>query len=1114
MRISLSLSRAIIGLLLGVVLLIGLMAGAAPMARAGSQATPGVDANFYKVGVIQTGMYALTYDALAAAGLPVGVLDPATLQLYEQGVEIGRDLVDANANSVFDSGDYLLFYGRGADTYFTHTNIYWLTYGAAPGQPMTSRSGAPDGGLPAVTTFRETLHFEQNKLFQSDVPITGPGDHWYWQLYQPTCDRFGVCTPATLIYPLIAPNVATGGAYTAALTPRLRGYTYRGHLGVLWMNGSLVGQASFNFQDEFLGSLTFPQGVMIAGSNTLTVTAPVDGSSTQDRFFINWFALTYERTYDAPAGQFRFGVDATAPAQVTLLGVGDVGTAVFDVTDPTRPVRLTGLVLAGSAAVASERQSAPAADLTFGHLLSAAAKYIAASPSQHLSAVSITADTPSDLRNEALGADWIIISHQDFLPAAEALAQHRRTVRGFRAAVVDVQDIYDEFNGGLADQESIRTFIRYAYENWPRPAPRYVALLGDGTYDPRNYLGFNWPSFVPPYLLATDPFDGVTASDNRYVAYDPPPGVVNPLPFMSLGRLPANSLADAWAMVNKIIAYETTPAHDDWNRHVVFVADAADYAGNFPVSSNMVADDPSLLPVEYNREKIYFKLDPKYSTVADTRAAIVNAINSGALLVNYHGHASRQAWSGSQFFNLTALGQLTNTGKYPVMLPMTCLEGNFISPGGAAQSLGESIVRIPNGGAVASWSPTGKGIATGHETLYTHFYEAVFELGITELGPATDYAKQVLYNGTSPFKDLLDTYILFGDPAMSMDLPAPDVWVQKSATPAPPWQPGQHITYTIAYGNLGAVTATGVVITDALPAEIVSATWSASDPGVAALPGPALAWQTPNLAPGASGVITVAAAVSPGASSGVTLTNIVTITTTTPERLVDGTNNRASHAGLVRPGTATLGGRIYNDVNANGAYDVGEPPVPNLTITVRDASGIVASPLSDSQGLWSVVVAPGVYTVTVPWSTSAYLLSTSQTITSDLSGGGSGMGLNFGYVAPTGLEIEYFRAQWATNGGLLLWATRAEAGLVEFNLYRSTFSGAYGKRINPAAILPKAPPGQGAQYSFSDGQVTPGARVYYWLQVVGRDDVVIWLGPVAPVWPVRAFLPLIPGGDQ
>jgi hypothetical protein len=124
------------------------------------------------------------------------------------------------------------------------------------------------------------------------------------------------------------------------------------------------------------------------------------------------------------------------------------------------------------------------------------------------------------------------------------------------------------------------------------------------------------------------------------------------------------------------------------------------------------------------------------------------------------------------------------------------------------------------------------------------------------------------------------------------------------------------------------------------------------------------------------------------------------------------------------------------------------------------------------------------------------------------------MGLNFGYVTPTGLEIEYFRAQWATNGGLLLWATRAEAGLVEFNLYRSTFSGAYGKRINPAAILPKAPPGQGAQYSFSDGQVAPGARVYYWLQVVGRDDVVIWLGPVAPVWPARAFLPFIPGGGR
>jgi hypothetical protein len=87
----------------------------------------------------------------------------------------------------------------------------------------------------------------------------------------------------------------------------------------------------------------------------------------------------------------------------------------------------------------------------------------------------------------------------------------------------------------------------------------------------------------------------------------------------------------------------------------------------------------------------------------------------------------------------------------------------------------ETIVRLPNAGAVASWSPTGKGVATGHEDMWIAFYEAVFLQGITEIGPATNQAKQVLYNSDSLFKDLIDTYILFGDPAMALRLLVPDL---------------------------------------------------------------------------------------------------------------------------------------------------------------------------------------------------------------------------------------------------------------------------------------------------------------------------------------------------
>ncbi len=869
-------------------ILLTVLAGFLPgqMAHAAGQAVPGVDPNFYKLTIGQAGMYSVSYAALAAAGLPVDTLDPATFQLYEQGSEIARQVVDADGSGTFNAGDYILFYGRAVDTDFTGTNIYWLTYGVAPGLEMGSRDGTPAPGLPSAATFRETLHFEQNKLWVSSAPMTGVADHWYWQNYQPACDRYGYCVPAIYTYTLQLPGVATG-THTATLTPRLRGNSDRGHLANFYLNGNHVGDASFDRRDEFLGSLSFPQNMLIEGSNTLTLTSPYDGSAVKDIFLVNWFEVSYQRTYTAPTtGQFAFGVDMPDPSAVTVTNIQDSSTAIYDITDPQHPVRITGIEITPGATAGLS----PAAgfSITFAHRGSAGARYIAAAPAQYLSPGSITPDTPSHLRSPTEGADWIIISHRDFLSAAQTLAGHRQAQQGYRTAVVDVQDIYDEFNGGLPDQEAIRAFLRYAYEHWPRPAPQYVVLLGDGHYDPRNYLGTNAPTFIPPYLAAVDPFEGLTAADNRYVAYDPVPPTVNPVPFMHLGRLPANTLADAQAMVNKIISYETGPTDLSWQRQTTFVADNPDYAGDFWANSDMVADNYTLLPAEYNRQKIYYQAN---TPASQTTAAIVDAINAGTLLLNYHGHASWRSWASEGIWQVSHLSQLTNQGRYPVVLVMGCLEGYFIVPYANLQSLGESIVRQANAGAVASWSPAGKGVAAGHDVIFQAFYEAIFGQGITQIGAATSYAKAALDASSSPFKDLIDTYILFGDPAMPLKLAAPDLWVEKTAQPSGPWHPGEQVRYVIRYGNSGSALSADVVITDIIPAQVLNPAWEASNPGITAAPGPAFVWRLATLNPGDSGTITVTGTVDPELNRSVAISNVALISGNAWESPAQGANN-------------------------------------------------------------------------------------------------------------------------------------------------------------------------------------------------------------------------------
>jgi hypothetical protein len=107
---------------------------------------------------------------------------------------------------------------------------------------------------------------------------------------------------------------------------------------------------------------------------------------------------------------------------------------------------------------------------------------------------------------------------------------------------------------------------------------------------------------------------------------------------------------------------------------------------------------------------------------------------------------------------------------------MTCLDGYFIWPKPAVgdySSLGELVARLDGAGAVASFSPAGFGVAHGHDYLEQGLFRAIFAPFPTELGLATLRAKLYLNENTTGFSDLIETYILFGDPATRLQVVEP-----------------------------------------------------------------------------------------------------------------------------------------------------------------------------------------------------------------------------------------------------------------------------------------------------------------------------------------------------
>ena len=157
----------------------------------------------------------------------------------------------------------------------------------------------------------------------------------------------------------------------------------------------------------------------------------------------------------------------------------------------------------------------------------------------------IRANQPSSWR-QAEGRDFLIIAHQDFIESVRPLKALRKS-EGLSVGVVDMEDVYDEFSFGEKSPQALKDFLRYARKHWS-PKPKYVLLVGDASYDPRDYLGYGNQDYVPTKLM--DTFYLETASDDWFVDFDD-----DGLPELAIGRLPVQTKEEADAVISKIVGY-------------------------------------------------------------------------------------------------------------------------------------------------------------------------------------------------------------------------------------------------------------------------------------------------------------------------------------------------------------------------------------------------------------------------------------------------------------------------------------------------------------------------------------------------------------------------------
>jgi hypothetical protein len=835
----------------------------------------------YKLVVSQRGLYKVTYQDLQAAGANLAVLDPHTFQVFNQDEQIAIQ-VTGEADGAFDPGDQVLFYGEPADTKYTDDNVYWLTWGIANGMRMAEVSAAP-GSASTPPSYSANLRIESNSMYLSSS-LDSNGDNWYWSLIN------AQTAPASANYTFSLNRLDFAASSTARLRGMIKGYAATPyHHTRIYINNHLIDDTLWAATAELAIDVQIPMAHLVEGSNTVRVECPRDGGITVDRVLVNWFELDYWRTFYAEADQLEFNGLSSGSAKYQVLGYSTPAVSLFDVTDPGSPAVLAGQQVASAAEGYS---------LSFQTSNAGIRRYLALSPDRFLTPTSILSYENAGLKSASNAADYLLITHATFSPDLQPLADWRLD-QGMRVKIVDVQSIYDEFSAGLMDPNAIRDFIAYAYQNWERPAPQYVLLVGDGHYDPRNYKSTNEPVFIPAYLLSVDYWLIETAVDNRYVTVS---GSDN-LPDLMIGRLPVKTRAEAAAMVSKIIAYEQTPSTSGWNDDLLFVTDNPDSAGNFYGYSDQTANN--YVPTGYTSHKVYY--GSTHTTVSSAQTAIRDGINQGRLMVNYVGHGSVLGWAGENLFNANSVPTLTNNGKYPLFTILACLTGYFHTPspvGVDYSSLGEALVKPADRGAIASWASSGMGLASGQDYLNRGLYNAVLFEGHTRLGSAAMQAKLFLTSNSSAYPDLVDNYTLFGDPALKLKVLPADLSIEMTAQSPQTVYSGMPITYRLAYVNEGEALATHVRIDNPLPQQIVSPVIEAGGATVVQIENSRLSWEVTDLAPGEGGEIVISGIVN-SPSSG-QFSNQATIDTATEDANSANNTTNPLQTEIIKPTSITI----------------------------------------------------------------------------------------------------------------------------------------------------------------------------------------------------------------
>jgi len=741
--------------------------------------------NYFKFFLNKKGVYRITYEYLLSLGISSSSgLQDGKIEIFNNGISIPVDVIDKQQDGKFNEGDYFQFIGQSmlpspnaSKNIYNKNNVYWFSYQAESVNQYKSINGYPSQTYPKIITNQNTVHYEEDVMYERlGYANDDNRDYWFWDKAEA---RGGIETTTFTKQighldseinpekPEATVRVNVHGINIVSCSP--------GHSAYVGFNGKVI--SKFNFNGETQQSFTFEKDFLLGFGSSVSDSIPyrwgfnyfnvgVDGktcnSAGDDIIRINWIEFDYWRYNRINAKNYIF---QSLPDQLgaSTYYLWQWLSDNMKIYIPQRAELIKNPLITND----------PDKGVYFADTVAERTEYYLVSNDSYLLPDSAQKNINSDLRNLQNAADYIIITHPLFKEAADRLAEFRsNNIKGIsnpRVKVVDVFDIYNEFSAGLLDPLALQYFVKYAFENWQSPAPQYVTLMGDMSYDYRKINPSSKENYIPSIPFHALPYYGQAASDNSIVTV-----AGNDLvPELAIGRISCEDINEANLLVDKIINYPAETSKE-WKQNVLLLSSGLDkqdenkHAFN---DSNMVLANSFLHPNGINSSKVFrYANKDEYIPFQGEGPKIREEINKGAVIVNYYGHGGGLQWD--LVFTNDDILALENGNKLPFVISVTCYTAHFDNQ----EIFGEIFNSIPGKGSIAFFGSSGVTLWPATAGFNDIIFKDIFNQKVHTIGKSILKAKSV-----SSFGPMLAVQTLLGDPALELAIPYfPDFVIKSS----------------------------------------------------------------------------------------------------------------------------------------------------------------------------------------------------------------------------------------------------------------------------------------------------------------------------------------------